>query len=88
MKVAITGTLSMPRDEAIKLIETRTGATASVRVTYDTDYLVTANPETFSARRAAWRGITVISERQMMAYIKQGAFPERRSAKSPVPERR
>ena len=53
VKVAITGTLSMPRSEVIKLIEEHTNAQFSPSVSYDTGYLVAARFDTEKARRAA-----------------------------------
>lgn len=82
MKVAITGTLSMPRREAVQLIESMTGATFSEHVTYDTNYLVAARFDTNKARRAAALGVTVISESDFIGFVEQGSFPPNR-----VPER-
>jgi hypothetical protein len=76
MKVAITGTLSMPRSEAAKLIESRTNAKFSPNVTYETNYLVAARFDTNKSRKAAEIGVTVISEQDMMEYIERGAFPD------------
>jgi hypothetical protein len=76
MNVAITGTLSIPRSEAVNLIETRTNAKFAPRVAYDTNYLVAARFDTIKARRAAEIGVTVISEQDMMEFVEQGRFPE------------
>ncbi len=78
MKIAITGTLSIPRNKAIELIESRTNATFSEHVTYDTNYLVAARFDTNKAHRAAEIGVSVISERDMMEFVNEGAFPENR----------
>ena len=83
MKVAITGTLSIPRGEAIKLIESRTNAAFSPHVTYDTNYLVAARFDTNKARRAAEIGVTVISEHDMMEFVEQGAFPANKLPERP-----
>jgi hypothetical protein len=78
MKIAITGTLSIPRKEAIALIEDRTNATFSEHVTYETNYLVAARFDTNKAHRAAEIGVTVISESDLMEFVEQGTFPENR----------
>lgn len=83
MRVAITGALSIPRARAIELIETRTNAKFSEHVTYDTNYLVAARFDTNKARRAAEIGVTVISERDLMEFIEQGAFPANRLPERP-----
>ena len=78
MKIAITGTLLMPRSEAVALIESRTNAEFTEHVTYDTNYLVAARFDTNKAHRAAQIGVTVISEADMIEFIQQGAFPQNR----------
>jgi hypothetical protein len=83
MQIAITGTLSMPRKEAVRLIESRTGATFSEQVTYDTNYLIAARFDTNKARRAAALGVTVISEADFLAFVEQGAFPPNRLPERP-----
>jgi hypothetical protein len=75
VKVAITGTLSMPRSEVIKLIEQHTNAQFSPSVSSDTGYLVAARFDTEKARRAAKLGTTVINEGEMLGFVTQGAFP-------------
>lgn len=84
MKIAITGTLSMPRNEAVKLIESRTNATFSPSVTYETNYLVAARFDTNKARKAAEIGVTVISERDMLEFIEAGAFPQNKLPDRPT----
>jgi hypothetical protein len=76
VKVAITGTLSQPRREIVRLIEGRTNAEFSPEVTYDTNYLVASRFDTDKARRAAKLGVTVISESEMSECISRGLFPE------------
>jgi twin BRCT domain len=83
MKVAITGTLAMPRKEAVQLLESRTGATFSEHVTYDTNYLIAARFDTNKARRAAALGVTVISESDFLSFVEQGAFPANRLPERP-----
>ena len=73
--VAITGTLSMPRKEAVALIEARTSARFSPEVTYHTSYLVAARFDTNKARKAAGLRIAIISESDMMRYVEAGSFP-------------
>ena len=53
VKVAITGTLSMPRKSAAELIETHTNARFANTVTYDVNYLVASRFDTIKARKAA-----------------------------------
>lgn len=76
--VAITGTLSMPRREAVALIESRTNAKFSPEVTYHTNYLVAARFDTNKAHRAAALGIVIISEVDMLGYVQKGLFPSTR----------
>jgi len=76
VKISITGTLSMPRKEAVQLIESRTNAQFSRDVTYDVNYLVAARFDTNKAKRAAQIGVTVISEAEMLDCIQKGSFPE------------
>ena len=70
--VAITGTLSIPRSEAVALIESRTNARFSPEVTYHANYLVAARFDTNKAHRAAALGIVIISEADMLGYIEKG----------------
>lgn len=83
MKVAITGTLSMPRSEAVALIKSKTNAEFAERVSYDINYLVAARFDTNKARRAAQIRVTVISEVDMMEFIQQGAFPQNQLPERP-----
>jgi hypothetical protein len=76
--VAITGTLSMPRSQAVALIESRTNARFSPDVTYHTNYLVAARFDTNKAHRAAALGIVIISEADMLGYVEKGPFPATR----------
>lgn len=76
--IAITGTLSMPRSEAVALIESRTNARFSPDVTYHNNYLVAARFDTNKARRAAALGIVIISEVDMLGYVEKGLFPTTR----------
>ena len=76
VKVAITGTLSMPRKSAADIIETRTHAHFADSVTYDVNYLVAERLDTNKARKAAKIGVAVISEAEMMGFIQRGEFPE------------
>jgi hypothetical protein len=76
VKVAITGTLSIPRSEAVRLIEEKTNAKFSKSVSWDTSYLVAARFDSEKARRAAQLGTVVINEKEMMAFIEKGEFPD------------
>ncbi len=76
VKVAITGTLSIPRKSAAELIETRTHAKFADSVTYDVNYLVAGAFDTIKARKAAKIGVSIISEGELMNYIQKGEFPE------------
>ena len=84
IKVAITGTLSKPRKEIVRLIEDRSNAQFSEDVTYDTNYLVAARFDTNKAKRAAEIGVTVISESEMMVFIEGGVFPENQTHMRPT----
>jgi hypothetical protein len=72
--VAITGTPSRPRHEVVALLESKTNASFSERVTYETNYLVAARLDTIKARRAAKLGVSLVSEQDMMNCIEQGYF--------------
>lgn len=76
LKVAITGTLSKPREEIVRLIEALGNVHFSPQVTYDINYLIASRFDTAKAKRAAQIGITVISESEMMEFIERGSFPE------------
>ena len=84
IKVAITGTLSKPRKEIVRLMEDRSNAEFSPDVTYDTNYLVAARFDTNKAKRAAQIGVTVTSESEMMKFIGNGAFPENQTPVRPT----
>jgi hypothetical protein len=83
LRVAITGTLSMPRKEAAALIDSTSNARFHPEVTCDTNYLVAALFDTGKARKAAKLGVTIISEAEMMQYIQAGAFPENKTPTKP-----
>jgi hypothetical protein len=83
VKVAITGTLSMPRKSAAELIETHTNARFANTVTYDVNYLVASRFDTIKARKAAKIGVAVISESELMDYVQKGAFPENQKPLQP-----
>ena len=76
--VRITGRLkSMKRKEAANLIKKQTNAVFKERgLTYDTNYLVSADSKTLRHKRAISIGVKVISEKQMISYIKKGIFPD------------
>jgi hypothetical protein len=76
VKVAITGSLSMPREEAIRLIEGKTNAAYSKSASWDTSYLVATRTDAGKAASAAKRGIMVIDEHQMIEFIECGEFPQ------------
>ncbi len=75
IKVAITGKMSKPREEIARLINGCSNAEWVPRVTYDTNYLVASRSDTGKAIHAADIGVAVISESEMMEYIRQGSFP-------------
>jgi hypothetical protein len=76
IKVAITGILSLPRNKAVELIQTRTKAQFVNRISYEVNYLVASRFDTEKAKAAAKIGVTVISEAEMMGFIEKGEFPE------------
>ena len=75
VKVAITGKMSEPREEIARLINSCSNAEWVPSVTYDTNYLVASRSDTNKAIHAAEIGVAVISESEMMEYIRQGSFP-------------
>ncbi len=77
MTVAITGTLSKPRDEFAMRINATSNARFVTKVAGDTDYLVAARFDTVKARDAAIYGSTIITERDLELFLEQQAFPVR-----------
>jgi hypothetical protein len=75
VSVAITGTLSIPRAEAARLINSSKNAQFVPSVTYHTSYLVSALPDSQKVRKAREIGVTIISEAQLFDYLKHGTFP-------------
>lgn len=76
LSVAITGTLSMPRKDAAALIDSTSNARFHPDVSYQTNYLVAARFDSGKARKAAQIGVMIITEAEMMEYIKAGRFAE------------
>jgi hypothetical protein len=76
LSVAITGTLSVPRKEAAALIDSTSNARFHPDVSYQTNYLVAARFNSGKARKAAQIGVTIITEVELMEYVKAGRFPE------------
>jgi hypothetical protein len=76
LSVAITGTLSVPRKDAAGLIDATSNARFHPDVSYQTNYLVAARFDSGKARKAAQIGVTIITEAEMMEYVKAGRFPE------------
>ena len=72
----ITGSLAMVRAEAIELVENKTNAKFVSKVNGNTDYLVSARTDTVKAKKARLHGTKVITEKELMAYVKKGKFPE------------
>ncbi len=77
MTVAITGTLSRPREELAKLISATRNARFVSTLARDTDYLVGARFDTTKAHNAARFGVTIIPESELLSYLAAGEFPQR-----------
>jgi hypothetical protein len=77
MTVAITGTLSKPRDEFATRINATSNARFVTNVAGDTDYLVAARFDTVKARNAAIYGSAIITEQDLESFLEQAAFPVR-----------
>jgi hypothetical protein len=75
LSVAITGKLSLPRNDMIIRINSTKNARFVERVASNTDYLVAARDDTAKARAARANGTTIISEEQLMEYLQKGEFP-------------
>ncbi len=82
--VAITGTLSVPRKEAAVLIDSTSNARFHPDVTYETNYLVAAIFDSGKARKAAKIGVSIITEAEMMGYVRAGRFPENKTPERPA----
>lgn len=76
LSIAITGTLSVPRKEAVGLIDSTSNARFHPDVGYQTNYIVAARFDSGKARKAAQIGVTIITEAELMDYVKAGRFPE------------
>ena len=77
MTVAITGTLSKPREEFATRIDSTSNARFVTKVAGDTDYLVAARFDTAKARKAAIFGATIITEQDLESFLTDGYFPPR-----------
>ena len=77
VRIAITGTLSKPRGQIIELIETRTNAVYDSKVAAWTDYLVASRKDSAKAQAATERGVLVLTEAELLAYIEAGHIPPR-----------
>lgn len=76
--VSITGTLSIPRKEAADLIDSTSNARFHADVTSQTNYLVATLFGSSKARKAARWGTAIITEAEMMEFVRAGAFPDNR----------
>ena len=75
----ITGALEKyKRVDAIVEIHNKTNARFVSGVSKHTDFLISSRKDTKKARRAKTFGTQVISESEMMAYVKAGNFPSAR----------
>lgn len=66
----------MPRKEAATLINSTSNARFHSEVTSQTNYLVATLFDSAKARKAAKWGTTIITEKEMMEYVRAGAFPD------------
>lgn len=73
--VAITGTLSVPREAAARLINSSQNAQFVASVTYHTSYLVSALADSRKARKAREIGVEILTEKQLFEYLANGFFP-------------
>jgi hypothetical protein len=83
VRVAITGTLSIPRKRVAELINQTSNGEFVESVTYETHYLVSAITTSKKVRKAADIGTSVIGEAELMRYISEGIFPETRLPERP-----
>ena len=81
--ISITGKLkNIKRKEAADLINIKTNAFLKERgFSKEVNYLVCANKKTFKYKKAKKNGTKIISEKQMMSYIKKGKFPNSKKLK-------
>src|ERR1035438_1947822 len=82
LTVAITGTLSLPREEAAERINATSNARFVTKVAENTDFLVASRFDTVKAHRAAAFGSVVIPEEELMTFLESGSFPKRQHRKS------
>lgn len=73
--VAITGKLSMPREEVAKLINATQNAQFVSSVTYHTSFLVAALSSSQKVAKARKIGVEILTENQMFGYLQPGRFP-------------
>lgn len=73
--VAITGTLSVPRESAARLINASQNAQFVASVTYHTGYLVSALADSQKAKKARKIGVEILTEKQLFEYLANGFFP-------------
>lgn len=83
ISVAITGTLSIPRKQPAALIDSTSNARFHPDVSYQTNYLVAGRFDSGKARKAAEIGVAIISEAEMIAYVKAGRFTENNTPTRP-----
>lgn len=76
ISVAITGTLSISRKQAASLIDSTSNARFHPDVSYRSNYLVAARFDSGRARKAAQIGVIIITESEMLQYVKAGRFPD------------
>jgi hypothetical protein len=79
--VAITGDLSVPREEAIVRVNATDNGRYVSKVAMNTDYLIAVRFDTVKARRAAAFGTVVIDESDFNEYLEANHFPRRRARK-------
>ncbi len=75
VSVAITGTLSIPRKEAARLINASKNAQFVNSVTFHTSYLVSALADSQKVKKALKIGVEILTEDQLFAYLSSGVFP-------------
>lgn len=84
MKIAITGTLRIPRVEVAALINQTSNGSFVETVTFQTRYLVTATTDSNKAKKAARIGTSVIGEQELFQYISDGCFPNTALPPAPI----
>ena len=71
----ITGALDgLKRIDAIVMIHNKTNARWVSMVSKNTDYLISSRKDTRKAKRAKTFGTQIITQDEMMAFVKKGKF--------------